>query len=345
MILFGAVNYGIAEGGAAKVESQRLLVTGGSGFIGTHLIEAALDIGDEVINLDIEAPLRLDQAVYWRKDDLLNPNSLADLVRHFRPDVIINLAAIADISFKYNDMPVNTIGVKNIIDAAKAVVPRPRIVHVSTQLVVAPGNESAGPREYFPYTEYGRTKAESERILWECADDLVWTVLRPTNVWGPWHRTFVNSTWNYLQRRWYMVPTGPSPIRSYGYVKNVASQILKSAHLSDGAVNRKIFYVGDPPISSHEWLDGFSLSLTGRPVRRVPISALKLLARGGELAKQIGIPAPFDNGRLFRISSDYAVPMEASISTLGSGSTSLEEGIASTTQWLRFQFPKMFQRS
>lgn len=324
---------------------QRLLITGGSGFIGTHLINAAIEAGDEVLNLDIAAPLCSDHARYWREGDLLDAAGFTALVEEFRPTAIVNLAAIADISFRFEDMPVNTIGVDNIVDAVRATDRQTRIVHVSSQLVVEPGYTPTGPQDFAPYTEYGRTKAASEEILWRRAEEIEWTILRPTNVWGPLHRTFVPSTWKYIQRRWYMLPTGSDPIRSYGYVKNVAEQMLAATRIDPALIDHKVFYVGDLPIHSREWLDGFSYALTGKPVRRVPGQALRVLAGAGEVMKRVGLPAPLDNGRLFRISADYQTPMASAITVLGEGSSSLAQGIAETTAWLRSEFPTMFPRS
>lgn len=322
--------------------ATRLLLTGGSGFIGTHLADAAVNAGMEVLNLDINPPLRPDQKVYWRVGDLLNRDFVEGLVEEFRPDAIVNLAAIADISFKFDDMPVNVGGLGILIDAAMQLEPRPRLVHVSTQLVVGPGYEPTGPRDYSPYTEYGRTKAASEELMWERAGGLEWVIVRPTNVWGPWHRTFAPSTWKYLQRRWYMLPTGADPVRSYGYVSNVADQILESTRAATDIVNRQVFYVGDEPFPSRLWLDGFSVALTGKRVRRVPGSFLQLLAQGGEVMKSIGLPAPLDKGRLFRISADYRTPMTPTFAALGKGKVSLDQGTSDTVAWLRAEFPDVF---
>ena len=63
---------------------------------------------------------------------------------------------------------------------------------------------------------------------------------------------------------------------------NVVGQMIAASKAEAAEVNRRVFYVGDEPIPSSRWLDGFSRALTGRKARRVPGGVLKLLALGGE---------------------------------------------------------------
>jgi nucleoside-diphosphate-sugar epimerase len=322
----------------------RLLVTGGSGFIGTHLVDAATGAGDEVVNIDVRPPTLASQNATWRELDLLDVEGLKGLVADFRPDAVINLAAVADLTLSYEDMRLNFVGVENIVEAARATDPAPRIVHISTQLVAEPGHHPSDPRDYVPYSEYGRSKATSEEVLWTKGDGLVWTIARPTNVWGPYHPSFALSTWKYLNRRWYAIPTGAKTIRSFGYVTNVVSQLLAAARLAPELVDHKVFYVGDEPMPLATWVDGFSRAFTGKPARRVPHPLLAVAATAGELIKRTGRSAPFDRGRLFRITADYDVPMTPALQTLGQGPASLEEGIAATVDWLRREYADEFAR-
>jgi len=326
------------------VLARRVLVTGGSGFIGTHLVSAVLDDGADLLNLDVKRPVLPDQRKHWRDLDLLDAKGVEQAVVERRPDVIFNLAAVADIWLTGDALLANTQGLRNLIVASSALPSSPRLLHVSTQLVVKAGYTPQGVRDYAPYTEYGRSKAASEEILWKEAGDLVWTVLRPTNVWGPRHPTFPGSTWKYLARRWYPLPSGFDPVRSYGYVTNVVGQMMAASKAEPAAVNQRIFYVGDEPIASSKWLDGFSFALTGRKARRVPGNVLKLLALGGEVMHRIGGPAPLDRGRLYRMTTDYQVPMEETFETLGRGSVSRDQGIEETVAWLQKALPDEYQQ-
>ena len=324
--------------------THHILVTGGSGFIGTHLVAAALTAGHSVTNLDIKRPVLDAHAAHWVEADLMDVDVVMRVVAQSQPTLVYNLAAIADIALDAAAMASNTQGLRNVMVAAKQVGSVTRLIHASTQLVVKPGYEPAHPRDFAPYTEYGESKAQSETILWEEAGALPWTIVRPATIWGPWHATFGGSIWKYLNRRWYLLPTGVDPVRSYGYVGNIVAQLLAIADAKTEDVDHAIFYLGDVPQRSSAWLDGFSQELTGKRTRRVPGIALKLLAGVGELSRRIGGPAPIDRGRLYRMTTDYPVPMEETFRVLGRGPTGLQDGIAQTVAWLRETQPGEYRR-
>lgn len=324
--------------------AERILVTGGSGFIGTHLIDALLAHGHEVLNIDAKSPVKPTHRPCWRDVDLMDYASLSAVTGAFAPTLMFNLAAIADISLGREAMLPNTQGLRNLINIGRNLAARPRLVHTSTQLVVEAGYRPSGDRDYKPYTDYGVSKAESEKILWDEANDYVWTIVRPTTIWGPLHATFPQSTFKYLQRRWYMVPSGSQPVRSYGYVANVVDQMIAAGTLDPKLVDHRIFYVGDEPMQTGCWLDGFSKAMTGKPCRRIPFFTLQALALVGDISKKIGGPAPIDSGRLYRMTTDYTVPMASTFETLGTGSVGLDEGIDRTVEWLRETYPAEFPR-
>lgn len=323
---------------------RRLAITGGSGFIGTNLVQAALERGDAVLNLDIVPPGRGDQAAYWQRADLMDAPALAAALAAFGPDAVFNLAAVADIALAADAMLPNTQGLRNLVAAVRACGTSPVLVHASTQLVIGPEHKPAHPHDYAPYTPYGQSKADSEEILRQEAPDLRWTIVRPATIWGPWHATFHRSIWRYLNRRWYMLPTGIDPIRAYGYVGTVASQLLAVLDADPAETDHRVFYLGDEPARSSAWLDGFSRALTGHPTRRVPGVALRLLAGIGEIMKQLGGPAPIDRGRLYRMTTDYPVPMAETFRVLGRGTTTLDQGVAATVAWLRERHPEEYRR-
>lgn len=322
----------------------RALVTGGSGFIGTHLVSALLDRCGAVSNIDVAAPRESAQSNLWLRTDLLDVSGVKERIREFRPDVIFNLAAIADISLGRRAFEVNTRGLSNIIAAARELEARPRIVHASTQLVVGPEHDATGPRDYAPYTDYGQSKADSEEILWKEAMDLPWTIVRPTTIWGPHHASFPATIWRYLEKGWYLVPNGKDPVRSYGYVENIVDQMIAILDAEPKRVDHKVFYVSDRPINSSLWLDGFSRAFRGRPARRMPEAFLRVAAIAGDLTARVGAPSPINSGRLYRMITDYPVPLAQTFEVLGEGRISLQEGIDRTVEWLKHGYGKIGER-
>lgn len=319
-----------------------ILVTGGSGFIGTHMVDALLARGDTVVNLDKRPPAKAEHRPYWREMDLCDLPAVAGLLAETRPDAVVNLAAIADILLGKQAFAVNTVGLENLLKATADWETKPRIVHASTQLVVGAGYEVKGPRHYEPYTEYGESKADSEEVLWNWPGDVEWTIIRPAVVWGPYYPGFAKSTWYYLQKRWYLVPTKNTAHKSYSYVGNLVEQFLAAARLPAELVNRKIFYGADEVFDSAIWLDAFAIALTGRPAPRLPNALLRVLAIGGDVTLKLNLPSPINSGRLFRMTESYPVPLEDTMRVLGKGPYSLEVGVAATVDWLRSAYPDRF---
>ncbi|MBO0750286.1 MAG: NAD(P)-dependent oxidoreductase [Porphyrobacter sp.] len=320
----------------------RYLVTGGSGFIGTHLVDALLARGDTVANLDIAAPKKDEHRAYWHELDLMDAAGVKQLCDDFRPDVIVNLAAVADLSIPLEAMAVNWVGVENLLKATAEWPTKPRLVHTSTQLVVGAGFVADHPRDYHPYTPYGESKALSEEVLWNWPGDIEWAVIRPCLVWGSHYPGFAKATWYYLQKRWYLIPSRNSAVKTFSYVGNLVDQFIAAATLPADEVNHRIFYGGDCNLDSAVWLDAFARALTGKRARRVPYAALQAIALAGDLSGKIGGPSPINSGRLFRMTQDYPNPVEETHRALGKPRHTMEEGVASTVKWLREAYPERF---
>jgi hypothetical protein len=114
-------------------------------------------------------------------------------------------------------------------------------------------------------------------------------------------------------------------------VEQIAGILQQSAQL----VDRKVFYVGDPPLVLLNWVNAFSVQLTGRPVRVIPQGALRVLALAGDGLTKVGVKFPIFSSRLKSMTQDYPTPMEPTYALLGPPKTSLEDGVKETVEWLR----------
>jgi GlcNAc-P-P-Und epimerase len=100
------------------VENGSILVTGGSGFIGTNLVNRLIADGYEVTNLDKSPPAKDEHRGYWTKMEILDVRSLDAVIAKAQPKIVIHLAARADSNGKelagYTE---NTDGVANVLAA------------------------------------------------------------------------------------------------------------------------------------------------------------------------------------------------------------------------------------
>jgi dTDP-4-dehydrorhamnose reductase len=141
----------------------RLLITGGSGYLGRHLCARAVARFDVTATYHTHSgPLPAGQAVQL---DLTNREAVFALVERFKPQAILHTAAInpgqGDDALMEQ---VNTVGSGHVAQAAAAV--GARLVHVSTDVVhngrTAPYADDAPPQ---PLNAYGRSKAAAEAAV------------------------------------------------------------------------------------------------------------------------------------------------------------------------------------
>ena len=69
---------------------MKILCTGGSGFIGTHLMDQFLANKNELLNVDIKAPQKADQFKYWMECDILDFEKLLLVFAEFQPTHVEN---------------------------------------------------------------------------------------------------------------------------------------------------------------------------------------------------------------------------------------------------------------
>jgi UDP-glucose 4-epimerase len=174
---------------------MRVLVTGGAGFIGSHLTDALLARGDEVTvvdDLSAGRVARLDPQVALHKVSITDAAALTSVVGGEHPDLICHLAAQIDVRVSVaspaRDAQINVVGTVNVLEAARSV--NARVLFASSGGALygrdapIPSREDVLP---LPESPYGIAKYCAEQYigLYNRLHGTAHSVLRLANVYGP----------------------------------------------------------------------------------------------------------------------------------------------------------------
>ncbi|MGH9607931.1 MAG: NAD-dependent epimerase/dehydratase family protein [Terracidiphilus sp.] len=315
----------------------RLLVTGGSGFIGTNLIASCLEDGWEIMNYDCTPPRNTQHGRFFRNGEILDGNDLTAAVRDFRPEFVVHLAARTDLDGPtLADYSANTAGAHNMVAAIRAVGTVRRAVFASSRYVHKTGVFPRREDAYSPFTKYGESKVEVERIVRTSGLEIPWVLVRPTSIWGPWFRIPYRMFFDTVRRGVYVHPKGRRISKSYGYVGNVVYQIRKFLSVDESKVNKRTFYVSDDGnMDVLEFARLIQKAFGAPPVREAPLSVLKALAYSGDLLKKLGVSnPPLTSFRLGNLLTPMDYDMSATIEAVGHAPYSLEQGVRATVDWI-----------
>ncbi len=174
---------------------MQTLVTGGAGFIGSHLVDALVERGDAVVVVDDLSKGRRERvhpAADLREVDICDGAALAAVTAETRPAAIFHLAAQADVRFSVEhpvrDAQVNVLGTINVLEAARSVPAKVVLastggaLYGETEVLPTPETEPV-----FPEAPYGTAKycAEEYLGLYNRLYGSRHAVLRLGNVYGP----------------------------------------------------------------------------------------------------------------------------------------------------------------
>lgn len=235
------------------MKDKSVTVIGGSGFIGTHLIQYLRDNKFSVLNID-----KANSRVYPEITRVADIRNREDLAAALHPsDWLILLAAehadnVTPVSLYYD---VNVDGARNVIDAAERVGIK-KIIFTSTVAVY--GLNKKDPTEHSPkepFNHYGKSKhlAEEMLIRWyhEKPAERKLIILRPTVVFGPGN---VGNVYNLLHQisinRFLMIGKGRNK-KSMSYVENVAAFICHCV-LKDLKGYNLFNYADKPDLTTNE---------------------------------------------------------------------------------------------
>ena len=319
---------------------KKYMITGASGFIGTNFVDYLINDNTDdidIINIDKKPPINPRHQKYWYKCNILDKPKLIEVFQKYQPEIILHLAARADCDGStLSDYIDNTIGTENVISAIKSCQSVKRAIFTSTQYVFRPGDKQpANDQDFNPHTEYGQSKVLNELAVRNADLQCIWTIIRPTNIWGPWHLRYRDQFLQVLYTGKYFHPQGDNVIKSYGYVGNVVDQIFKIFNCNGEVVNRQVFYVGDRPLKLIDWVNVFSNEIKGKNVRVLPKFFVKIIALIGDIINFSGIKFPITSSRYNSMVTNYITSMDKIFEVFGESEYTLKEGVNRTLNWLK----------
>jgi UDP-glucose 4-epimerase len=178
---------------------MRALVTGGAGFIGSHLVDGLLDAGSDVVVVDHlsgdhagNLAGAVDRGAVVRRGDVSDVETMTSAFREAGPDVVFHLAAQIDVRRSVadpsTDAHVNVGGTASVLEAARRSGAR-RVILASTAGVYGDPDQVPTPEvaPVAPLSPYGASKAAAETYmsLFARLHGLSTLSLRMSNVYGP----------------------------------------------------------------------------------------------------------------------------------------------------------------
>jgi len=245
-----------------------LAITGGTGFVGSHLIDHALETGHTVRAL-ARKPQAKRIGVTWIEGALDRPKSLATLVEG--ADVVIHVAGVVNAPDRAGFGKGNIAGTEGILQATRAAGIR-RFVHVSSLAAREP-----------TLSNYGWSKAEAETRVQTSGLD--WTIVRPPAIFGPRDHELLDV---FKAARSGYVPMPPAGTRvSLLYVEDLTALLLALAESDDA---QSIMEPDDGVSNGWDNRD-FARAIgvaVGKPVRvlSTPRALLKLASAADRLVRR-----------------------------------------------------------
>ena len=278
-----------------------VLVTGGAGFIGSHVAEACLEAGDSVWVVDNLASGLVEdipQGAAVREGDVADAEFMRRVVEEARPAVIHHLAAQSSVTHSLaepaGDAHTNVLGTLGVLEAAKRLEPPPRVVYAATGGACYGDPEAEIVDENCPLapaSHYGMSKVSGERYLLFYGEHFGLPVasLRLANVYGPRQRATLDAGVISIFAE---KLTKGEPLTLYGhgragrdyvYVKDVVAAFITAAK---GGVDGGAYNIGTGVVTEVETL----LEILCRLMGKNPVSVERAPLRPGEVFR-IGLDA------------------------------------------------------
>lgn len=320
---------------------MKILILGGSGFIGTNLINYLLTQPYTILNFDINPPKIKSHTSIWKQVDIRDKKHLINETISFQPDYVIHLAARTDLNGKkLDDYSANILGVSNLLDALEHITNLKRVIFTSSMYVCEPGYMPKNFDDYAPHTLYGESKVQTEKIIKSRNPKYLWSIIRPTSIWGPWFGEPYNKFFHIVLSHMYFHMGEKACKKTYGYIDNAIYQIISILNADSEKVNKKVFYIGDyEPYPITDWANEIA-TIEKIYIPQVPFWCFKIMGWFGDLLKKLGINFPMTSFRLHNMTTDNVHDLTPIQKIAPNLPVSRIEGTKITLDWIHKQDKK-----
>ena len=315
---------------------MKMFITGGAGFIGSHLVDLLLEKGHSVKIL--VRPEETLENVEGKNIEVVRGDVCdRDLLMRETPntDIIYHLAARTDLDgTNLEDYRDNIEGTRAVVEAAEHASVK-RLVFYSSMLATS----MTGTREPIDETRadpapnrYGESKRLGEAIVLNAK--VPTTVIRPTMVYGPRERSTMRAYFNAIRKgRFFLI--GPDVWQSFCFVKNLVEGTYQ-ASLSKEAVG-EVFFISDVRPYTLREFSFVAAKAWGRSLfpYSVPYPLAMTIAYGLLLLRGItGIKVPLFPSRVRTMTTNYVYSIEKARRTFNYNPPySLEDALRETAAW------------
>lgn len=267
---------------------MRVLVTGGTGFLGSHIVKRLLDRGDDVRILARHRTEFVEQMdTEFIMADICDVEKVADACRDV--DAVIHTAAHEGVELKYETfLKTNVHGTKSVVEGCRRAGVR-YLIATSSPSVVDPGKSLEGADETCPYpkkslSHYAKTKRIAEEIVLGANSlSLLTCAIRPRLIWGPGDKQLIPRIIEKSRKgHLYQIGDGDN-LLDITYVENAADAhilALNALQVNPVAVQGNAYFISQgEPVNCWSWVNKI-LNMVGIPSVKKKLSFKKAYCLG-----------------------------------------------------------------
>ena len=313
-----------------------ILITGATGFIGSHLIDELLKKKEKVRILarktsrteKIENP---DVEIFY--GSLEDINSLTKATKDI--ETVYHLAAmLGSPEITYNQLyEVNVKGIENLIKACTKNKVK-RFVLISSVAAMGPAKHMADETtKCNPKTDYDKSKYFAELAVKK--SNLNWTIIRPTMVYGPGEIKNKAKMFRLIQKRYFFIIGNGMNLMSFVYVDNLIKGIVLAGE-SKNAINQTYIISDKRTYTMNEFVETIAKNENVRMPVHLPVFIAYISALFFRILSVFKIPQLLSKDRIKNLTMNHSFDISKAIKELKyDPKISLDEGVKRTVQWYK----------